>query len=186
MKNLLVVLFAVITTFCWSQNYTIGTYSVTIKGTSNLHEWESYCKEVRANGQVVVDATGLKEIKSLYVEIPVKSIKSPKGSVMDGKTYDALKADSNPNITFKMEKAAVSKRGDIYDCNTSGYLKIAGSSKRIDLYAKGKVSGDNVTFSGSKKMRMTDFGIQPPTALMGTLTTGDEVEIVFSVTLKKA
>lgn len=32
---------------------------------------------------------------------------------------------------------------------------------------------------------MTDHGIKPPTALMGTMTVGDEVEVVFSATFKK-
>ena len=31
---------------------------------------------------------------------------------------------------------------------------------------------------------MTDYKIKPPTALMGTLTTGDEVEIAFTITLR--
>jgi hypothetical protein len=33
---------------------------------------------------------------------------------------------------------------------------------------------------------MTDFGIKPPTALMGTMKVGNEVEVVFSVTMKKS
>jgi polyisoprenoid-binding protein YceI len=65
-------------------------------------------------------------------------------------------------------------------------LTIAGTAKKTDLYVQGKVGGDgSLTFNGSKKLKMTDFGIKPPTALMGTMTVGDEVEIVFSVTLKQ-
>ena len=45
-------------------------------------------------------------------------------------------------------------------------------------------SDGSITFNGSKKLKMTDYGIKPPTALLGTMTTGDEVEIVFQVTLK--
>ena len=76
-------------------------------------------------------------------------------------------------------------RGGSYDINTSGYLTIAGATNKIDMYVQGKVGSDGgVTFSGAKKIKMTDYKIKPPTALMGTLTTGDEVEIVFQVTLK--
>lgn len=32
---------------------------------------------------------------------------------------------------------------------------------------------------------MTDYGIKPPKAMLGTLKTGDEVEIVFNVILSK-
>jgi polyisoprenoid-binding protein YceI len=77
-------------------------------------------------------------------------------------------------------------RGGNYDINTTGYLTIAGTTNKIDLYALGKVGSDgSITFSGSKKLKMTDYKIKPPTALMGTMTTGDEIEIVFQVTLKQ-
>jgi polyisoprenoid-binding protein YceI len=54
------------------------------------------------------------------------------------------------------------------------------------MYVWGQAGGDqSITFNGSKKIKMTDFGISPPTALMGTMTTGDEVEVIFQVTLKQ-
>jgi hypothetical protein len=53
------------------------------------------------------------------------------------------------------------------------------------MYVRAKVGADGgVTFTGSKKLKMTDYKIKPPTALMGTLTTGDDIEIVFTITLK--
>jgi polyisoprenoid-binding protein YceI len=165
----------------------MSNFSLVIKGTSNLHDWEETGKEVRGNGTFTTEAGELKAINSLWVEVPVKSIKSTKGSVMDNKTYDALKADKHPNITYKLDKVSgLTKKGSSYDINASGTLTIAGTAKKTDLYVQGKVGGDgSLTFNGSKKLKMTDFGIKPPTALMGTMTVGDEVEIVFSVTLKQ-
>jgi polyisoprenoid-binding protein YceI len=157
-----------------------------IKGTSNLHDWESSAYEVRANGTFSLTAGTLKAIQSLYMEIPVKAIKSTKGSMMDNKTYDALKADANPNIIFKLDKVTgLGKRGEFYDINVVGDLTLAGATHKIDMYVQGKVEGNgNLIFNGSKKLKMTDFNINPPTALLGTLTTGNEVEIAFQVTFK--
>ena len=168
-------------------NYRIANYSLVIKGTSNLHNWQSTANEVRANGSMDLEAGVLKTVQSLSVEIPVKTIKSTKGSIMDNKTYDALKANDYPNITFKLEKVTgLDNKGGSCDINSSGYLTIAGVTNRIDLYVQGKVGSDgSITFNGSKKLKMTDYKIKPPTALMGTMTTGDEVEIVFQVTLKQ-
>ncbi len=166
-------------------NFRISSYSLTIKGTSNLHDWESQAKEVRANGSFTLDANVLQAINSLTVEIPVKSIKSAKGSIMDNKTYSALGANKHPLITFKLDKATVAKKGDSYDVNANGALTIAGTSNKISLTVQGKTGSDgSLTFSGSKKLKMTDYKIDPPTALLGTMTTGDEVEIVFKITLK--
>lgn len=188
MKNKFAFIFLFTLSFAFGQGeYRISNFSLAIKGTSNLHDWESTAKEVRANGSMTVAAGVLKSIQSLQVEIPVKMIKSAKGSIMDNKTYDALKANSNPNIVYKLEKVtSLNKKGDAYDINTSGYLSIAGATNKIDLYVSGKVGGDgSLTFSGSKKLKMTDYKIKPPTALLGTMTTGDEIEIVFQVSLKQ-
>lgn len=168
-------------------NYRASNTYLVIKGTSNLHDWESVANEVRASGAMTADASGLKSIGSIYVEIPVKSIKSAKGSIMDNKTYDALNANSYPNITYKLEKVTgLNNRSGVYDINTLGYLTIAGTTNRIDMYVQGKMGGDgSITFNGSKKLKMTDYKINPPTALLGSLTTGNDVEIAFQVTLKQ-
>ncbi|HMX41617.1 MAG TPA: YceI family protein [Saprospiraceae bacterium] len=168
-------------------NYRVSGYNMVIKGTSNLHDWESSVKEVRANGTLLTDASGLNAIQSLYVEVPVRSIKSSKGSIMDGKTYDALRSGDHPNITYKLERVSgINKKSGGFDLNASGYLTIAGTTNKIDLYVQGRIGGDGgITFSGSKKLKMTDYKVKPPTALLGTLTTGDDVEIVFQVTLKQ-
>ena len=168
-------------------NYRASNFSLVIKGTSNLHDWQSTANEVRANGPLTTDASGLKSIGALSVEIPVKSIKSTKGSIMDNKTYDALNANSSPNITYKFERVTgMNNRSGAFDITATGYLTIAGVANKIDLIVQGKMGGDgSITFNGSKKIKMTDYKIKPPTALMGTMTTGDEVEIVFQVTLKQ-
>lgn len=187
MRSKFVLLFIFTISFAFGQgNYRASNFSLAIKGTSNLHDWQSSANEVRANGSITADASGLKSINSLYVEIPVKTIKSTKGSIMDNKTYDALNANSYPNIAYKLERVTgMNARAGVYDINTSGYLSIAGATNKIEMYVQGKMGGDgSITFSGSKKLKMTDYKIKPPTALMGTMTTGDEVEIVFQVTLK--
>ena len=185
-KFLFILLFAF--SFAFGQgNYRATNFSLVIKGTSNLHDWQSVAKEVRTSGDMTLVAGVLKSVQSLTVEIPVKMIKSAKGSIMDNKTYDALKANSNPNIVYKLEKVtSLNAKGNAYDLNASGYLTIAGNTNKIDMTVQGKVDGDgSITFSGSKKLKMTDYKIKPPTALLGTMTTGDEVEIVFQVTLKQ-
>lgn len=187
MKYKLTFLLILLSSFAFSQsNFKISNYYFVIKGTSNLHNWESKINEVRANASMTTDKGVLKSIQSLYLEIPVKTIKSAKGSIMDNKTYEALRADNYPNITFKLEKInGLNKNGDSYDISANGALSIAGATNRIDIYVKGKTGGDgSITFNGSKKIKMTDYKIKPPTALMGTLTTGDEVELAFQITLK--
>lgn len=168
--------------------YNVKSCWMVIKGTSNLHDWESNVTQVRGNGELTIEPNTLKEIKSLYVEIPVRGIKSTKGSIMDGKTYDALKSGSCPQITYKLLKIKnlSPMGGGGYNISAWGELTIAGVTKQTDLLVTAKVDQyGTAVFSGSKKMKMTDFQIKPPTALLGTLTVGDDIEIQYSLTLSK-
>ncbi|MDZ4679352.1 MAG: YceI family protein [Saprospiraceae bacterium] len=186
--NLTLILFLAIGQLFGQTAFSVSAYKMTIKGTSNLHDWESTVKELRAKGDFSLQQDKFTALNALSVEVPVKSIKSTKGSIMDNKTYDALKADSHPNINFKLEGVTpIKAQTDGYTVTASGNLTFAGSTKKVELTAKGKSNGDGtITFSGSQKIKMTDFGIKPPTALMGTMKVGNEVEVVFSVTMKKS
>lgn len=168
-------------------SYEIITSHLSIAGTSNVHEWKSDATKVEAEGDIQLEASTLKSIKSLKVEIAVGGIKSSKGSIMDKKTWSSLKKDTHPTITYVLTKVnSLTKSGESYDIKTTGNLTIAGETRSIEIMVKGKVLGDgSILFEGSKKLKMTDFKIDPPTALMGTMKTGDEVTIAFNVKLAK-
>lgn len=187
MRYLIIIFLSGLCTITTGQTaYRLASFSLVIKGTSNLHPWESKSTDVRANGSITADATNISAIQSLTVEVPAKSIKSAHGSIMDNKTYDALKADAHANIVLKLISAKIENKPDGASITATCNLTIAGVTNKVDIIVKGKVNADGtIKFSGAKKIKMTNFGIKPPTALLGTMTVGDEVEIVFSVTLKK-
>jgi hypothetical protein len=61
---------------------------------------------------------------------------------------------------------------------------MAGTTKPIDLVANYKVlSNGDLQITGSKKIKMTDFNMEPPTAMMGTIKVGDDVIIGFDIVL---
>jgi hypothetical protein len=43
-------------------------------------------------------------------------------------------------------------------------------------------NGD-LQFSASKKIKMTEYKMEPPTAMMGTIKVGDEVTVNFDITV---
>lgn len=167
--------------------FSLVESSVKIEGTSNVHDWESKATSVKVSGDLEVSNGELLGIKDLKVYIPVKGIESSKGSIMDGKTWEALKAKSCSNISYKMSKLNyVKKSGSSYIVSTSGNLTIACKTKYVTISAKAKPLGSNkFRFVGSKKLKMTSFGIDPPTAMFGTMTTGDNITIKYNLVLKE-
>lgn len=162
--------------------YVLGTdHKITINGTSNVHNWEETAENASGDGVVVWNSDGSFNIQNLNLKIQVKSLKSDKGSIMDNKTYDALKESSNPYIYFKLVSVkSMAKSGNGYAIVVNGDLTIAGKTKNIDIsgnvYVKesGKLYIETV-----KSIKMTDFGIDPPTAMMGAMTVGNEITIKF-------
>lgn len=185
---LLFALVSLVTT-SWAQSgYTVKASRFTIDGSSNVHDWQSKVTGITGTADLNIENGAFKGIRQLSVTIPVKGIKSPKGSIMDNKTYDALKQEDYPNITYKLVKVnSVTQKGGAYEVSTTGNLTIAGVTKSVDITVTAKDLGNNAwQFEGSKPLKMTDFKISPPTALMGTMKTGDDVTIKFAVTVEKA
>ncbi len=194
MKNLFVLFTLPLVLFSFTilqksvLDYKINTdFTLKIKGTSNLHDWESSAETVTGTAKVSFDDSGMLEVEECLVTIPVKSIKSTKGSIMDKKTWNALKADEYANIKYQLiDFGNLVKSTNGFTTNTTGNLTIAGTTKKINLTVKGKeLDNGSIEITGSKAMKMTDFNVEPPTALLGALTTGDDVTIEFRIVLSQ-
>lgn len=153
--------------------------SVLIKGTSTLHDWESIVE--KTSSELVVNNLEDANIETLNVKVQVFSIKSGK-SIMDKLTYKALKADEYPVITFIFKKGEIVKEDPSFiDVKLMGDLSIAGVTKNISVITKINKLGETIILKGVHKLKMTDFGISPPKALLGTIKTGDEITIEFNL-----
>jgi hypothetical protein len=172
------------TTFAQT-NFTLKTSKASIQGTSSLHDWESDITKIECTGSFLQQNGILKAVKSTAIKIHVKGIKSTKGKMMDNKTYDAFKFDKNPDIIYTFASAKITvDASNIATLETTGSLSMAGTTNAITLTAKGVVlSNGDLEFTVTKKLRMTDFKMEQPTAMMGTITVGDEVTVNFDLVL---
>ena len=179
---LLAVIFCI---FCsgvlFGQSYKIDSEKSTMSvfGTSSLHDWESTVKKIKGNGSITVENSEITNIKNLVIIIPVKSIKSGKGK-MDSNTYNALKEKEYHNIEYSLSSIIKKSSGSL---SSKGKLTIGGETKTIDMDVKYKISSTSITFSGEINFKMSNYNIEPPTAMMGTIKTGDEVTISYNVVL---
>jgi polyisoprenoid-binding protein YceI len=159
-----------------------------IEGTSNLHGWS--CKAEQLNAAVEMDkaiASKTASPKALRVEVkvPVKSLKCGHGA-MDNNLYKALNADASPDVTYTLTTfdAAPGETNDTFSLKTVGTLRVAGKENTVtmDVVATRMADGA-VKAVGTVPIKMTDYGIKPPTAIFGRLKTGDEVKVKFELTV---
>lgn len=167
-----------------AQNYKLdpSNSNLIVFGTSNLHDWE--IKAESQQGNLVLNSDN--DIKSLQISIEAEGLKSGK-SGMDKNTYKALNTKSYKTIEFKYTKTtSIDKKDDnSYKLTIQGDLKVNGVTKNISMTIDVQVTNNNVTLTGKKTIKMTEFEVEPPTALLGTIKTGDEVTISFNSKFNK-
>jgi polyisoprenoid-binding protein YceI len=170
------------TTLVESKYVLSKNYTVTILGTSNLHNWNETVETVSGDGSVTWNEDGSFNLDAINLKMEVHSIKSDMGSIMNNNTYKALKADKNPEIIFTLTTPinSVKAGSETAIISAKGTLTIAGITKPIDMNVKVSIKDHTLlSFEGSQTIKMTDYGISPPTALFGTLKTGDGITISF-------
>ena len=165
-----------------AQSSNVKDYKVTVKGTSTVHDWESNVEKIECKASYKIEDDELVDIKDATLKISVESIKSTKGKVMDHKTYDAFNSEKFPFITFILRSEEINTTN--LTVNLKGTLEMAGVTKLVDLVARYKVlTNGGLQIIGIKKIKMTEFNMEPPKAMMGTIKVGDEVTISFDIVL---
>jgi len=169
-------------------NFSVKSIKGTVAGTSTLHPWESQITRIACKGAFKSVNKEIESVMDVEVKIPVESIKSTEGNIMDNKTYETFKSDKFPNIvyTFKSEKVNIDARQAVV-IHISGNLTMAGKTKTVKLTANGKVlpNGD-LQLSVSQQLKMSDFEMKPPKIMFGTVKVGDEITVNFDLVLTRA
>lgn len=163
------------------QSYFLsGNQQFTVSGTSTIHDWEMIAKDdIKGTAQLTIESGKLINIQCLTIDLPVKSLKSGKGS-MDNNAYEALIVKKYPSIKFEMTELT-SISGNVV--NVKGKVTIAGTTKIIPLEVIYSINGSTIKFKGTHDILFSEFNVDAPTAVFGTIKTGNELTLGFETIL---
>ena len=154
--------------------------TIRVDGTSNVHDWHAMSSEITASIQVAPPIAESR-VESVTLSLPVTSLKSGKGG-LDKNLYKALNAEKNPTITFVMKTYRATPQGDMYGAVITGILTVNGVEKEVTAEATMTTDGKGgLKAVGTSALKMTDFGVKPVTALMGTIRTRDAITVKFDL-----
>lgn len=160
-----------------------------IEGSSNVNTFDCVANEY--SGEAVVGQNGTEESDQEDQEVTLEVVINVNGfdcgkRKMNSDMKKALKADSYPNITFSYSRAELLNSNDVNQFIVEGDLTVAGVTREISFIAEGDVSENGeMRARGSKKIFMTDYGIEPPTGLLGLIKADDELTVHFDLTAKR-
>ena len=163
-----------------SQPYTaVKGSKITIAGTSTMHDWTMASEDVKVQANLNTSGQGY-AVEALKFSVPVNTLKSGK-SGMDDNAYKALKEKKFPVITFELGRTGVSGTSSV---EATGQLTIAGVTKTITTNGKvERLSNGDVKITGTYKLNMNDYQVEPPSFMFGTVNTGEEVTIDYELIL---
>ena len=161
---------------------------VKMDGTANIKNWSM--QSIIVAGYLEADASFPANVSGAKAEVsmPVRSFKSGQ-TAMDNRMQKEMKEPEFKHIKFSLtdlkHKGTPAASGPV-GLEAQGKLTVAGKDKVVTMPVTAEKQADGkLKVTGSAEVKMTDFGIEPPSTL-GLFTSGDELKISFEWMLAPA
>ncbi|TVQ66864.1 MAG: YceI family protein [Balneolaceae bacterium] len=163
-----------------------------IEGRSNISEFECQANQYFAEATIFDDSQreieflqNVDERVFLQVEIRVDGFECGK-SRMNRDLQEALKSAEFPEITFLFDSATLldtpPNEDEAFEIEVLGSLTVAGNRRDIQFVTRAYFLQEHrVRAIGKTTIRMSDFNVDPPTALMGLIKAEDELSVNFDL-----
>jgi len=174
----------------------LGSGSVLwIEGTSTMHNFECRSKEVAltlekdaatpdpADAAALLQLVRSGAVRGVAVRVPVVSLHSEK-SGLDKNMRKAMEAEKYPDVTFRLDThQASAATADTLAIQAAGALNIHGKERPVQLVARAWPGDGGVWLEGSDVLLMSEYGIKPPTMMLGTVKVGDRITVRYRLLL---
>lgn len=167
---------------------TLENHEMMIDGTSNIRDWDAQVKTINSN--FVINEFDMNDLSNLTADnfetlelsIPVEDVESGSGRLTRN-MHKYLKGDDHPMITFNLTGIdSVTVNGNQATITANGIINAAGVDHQTSMTVDATFDNGTITFAGTQPLLMTDFNIDPPTAVFGTIRARDEIDIIYSLT----
>jgi polyisoprenoid-binding protein YceI len=160
-----------------------------VSGTSTVRSFKCQAgtldAAVAATGERAVSAVlaGEKAVRTAELKIPAKALDCRNGT-MNEHMLKALRADAHPTIGFTISSYEVAKADTSLRGTATGELTLGGVTRTITVAARLTEDPDGtLRIAGTHELNMKEYGLKPPTLMMGTMRVNEKVTVGFDLRL---
>ncbi len=160
-----------------------------LEGTSTVRDYKCTSTALQATidasaGAVRAVLSGNKAVTSAQFVVPAKTLDCGNGT-MNGHMLEALKEKEQSDIAFRLVSYDLAAADSGAKGTLNGVLNINGTDQTVVFpitLAPGADGALRVT--GKYELNMKDYGIKPPTLMLGTMKVHEKVTVNFDLLLK--
>jgi polyisoprenoid-binding protein YceI len=161
-----------------------------VSGSSTVRSFE--CKATSFDARIESDGpdaaaavlAGQKAVRTVEVTVASDRIDCNNGT-MNGHMKKAIKVTEFPNITFRLDSYDLAKASDTLQAELQGVLTLGGVEKPVSMQAAvAPADGGAMRVTGTYELNMKEFGLKPPTLMLGTMRVHERVKVSFDLLLK--
>lgn len=185
----LILLFGVVVLGIISSDTVVSidpSSELVLFGSSNINKFKCECTDqfprstIKFNkGKTGTSAT----FSNALLDLSVGALDCG-NKLMNKDLYKTLKGDEYPKIRIELlqvkqlDDSILDQPGAWANQNVEAALTIAGVRRNLELSVRAQRTGNGrFRFVSDKNILMTDFGLTPPKALMGTIKVNDLIRI---------
>jgi polyisoprenoid-binding protein YceI len=164
---------------------------LVIDGKSTVRDFT--CRATKLSSELAPGAEGTRlaleqlagAIGEVRLEVPVKGLDCA-NDTMNEHMLEALKAGQHSTILLRVTRYEVGAVAEgVAPLKLVGELTLAGITRPVTLVASARPAADGgLRVEGRYLLKMTDWGVKPPSLMLGTMKVREAVLIRFGVTVK--
>lgn len=174
---LVLVLFSTIAQAQTSYSIAETGSKITVSGTSNLHDFTLVSEEIKGSADLYMEGSEITGIKKVVVTLKTESLESSK-SGLKRNAMKTLQPEANPIISYIAFDMTD-------DGKVSGILNVAGYDSDQDFSFTSKVENGKLVVTAQGDVKFTDFDLDPPSALAGTIKAKDDLQLEIILVLEE-
>lgn len=165
---------------------------LVVEGTSTVRDFRCIAQDLSAHlepasPQVVLTLEQLAQaVREVRLEVPTGALDCD-NETMNEHMFKALGLEKHPTITLRVTRYEVGEpTKGAAAVRMFGELTLAGVTRPVTVKATAKPGPDGtLRLEGRHALRMTEWGVKPPSLMLGTMKVHEAVHIRFQLGLKQ-